>query len=849
LSACKSPEPAYSHLGLAFDFPEGYLEQVTVTPPEELPEDVAFEAFHTASVEAGSGGLLCRVTVIPWEVWEKEALALTTEGRAPFAAMESATVYEKIDAVYLQDLPLDPPCPPEQQLDYLTLAEQTRLMLAAATDPMTAAPRFKSFTPQRAVDAALGGFLGSGMDRMSWTDPESLPAHLPAGLFVTLHEWKGGSWEEFPAVGDLIYVPQEQYEELLRQHIDVSTEYLRSSPYYDADRGAYRFRHPERVTEPIGDSDENTPAAHLHRRPQRVAAIDTWGLYNHQTDLADGRDRYFITDDDGTREVVVTTTSEFLDVSGHSTRFISVELRDGTYETELNRYFAADPRLLAALFPYPSGDAVTDDENLLRFAVTNSPTTVEGVDIRTEQVDTVLHRHFGRTLTSPETGISHLQKNGNIGWEPFAPDLTGQLVFHDVRTLPDGRLAAPFLHFDWEDEQALAPYGGAAVVHDRLLRGESSPLRDLLSQKGEMTLTRVPDPEDPRLFHYRIEAVTLTPLAQEAQGDGLIFYNGSLLGAFDGGVWQSLSPLPDASLHPFPANRLLEPAAYRVYRGGRLFGTADRLIWSSAPYGLSSFETPLAETLLTAHGRPVTGDGAPDPEGSWQLVSLSLPATLGPQGEALMIPPYAFFTNFGLAGGGHLPWQGEEDYLILSSDHNPFAAPPARLLPEQLTDQQRIGLTLCLTELFEEAGMGETVPRLTELLQADFDGDGESELIAVAQHPVDENFWPVAEGVGSHGGVGTFCVLLAADNAGQVEQVLYADLMPVAGELTFTGGLAPICDMEHCRSIRLPVAADLNADGTLELLLSCGFWESGFFRVYTLEDGRWQAVLQSDNGT
>jgi len=241
-------------------------------------------------------------------------------------------------------------------------------------------------------------------------------------------------------------------------------------------------------------------------------------MRNNETGLADGHAHYRILDAHGEREVVVTNTTLFLDISSESIRFTSVELRDGSHETALNRYFGAEPKLLTALFPYPSGDPVTDDENLLRFAITNSPTTVKGVGIRTEQVDSVLLRHFGRTLSSPETGFSHIQKNGNIAWEPFVPDLTGQLLFHDVRERSDGTLIAPFLHFDWEEDADLDAIGGRAVVFDRILRGESAhtDLRPLLRQKGEMTLTRVPDPEDPDAFRYEIQSVTLTPLAPES---------------------------------------------------------------------------------------------------------------------------------------------------------------------------------------------------------------------------------------------------------------------------------------------------------------------------------------------
>ena len=146
--------------------------------------------------------------------------------------------------------------------------------------------------------------------------------------------------------------------------------------------------------------------------------------------------------------------------------------------------------------------------------------------------------------------------------------------------------------------------------------------------------------------------------------------------------------------------------------------------------------------------------------------------------------------------------------------------------------------------------MGNTRPNVTAAQRADFDGDGQMETLYTVATPRDEGGWPLIEGEGTTGNVGTFALLLYEETDGTV-QVVFSDLRPYQnGEaVTFTDGLFSVDSIDYSHTIAVEEIVDLNDDGKLELIATCGLWEGGYGMAFALDNDRYEVVMRSNWGS
>ena len=109
--------------------------------------------------------------------------------------------------------------------------------------------------------------------------------------------------------------------------------------------------------------------------------------------------------------------------------------------------------------------------------------------------------------------------------------------------------------------------------------------------------------------------------------------------------------------------------------------------------------------------------------------------------------------------------------------------------------------------------------------------------------------WPLMEGEGTTGDVGTFALLLYEDKE---LQVVFSDLRPWHNgeEVTFENGIFPVSDIDYCHDVEVSAVADLDGDGDCELVVTCSLWEGGYTMVFSQdEQGRYEAVMRSNWGS
>ena len=821
LSGCsKSDIVEYEHDGFVVPFTREFYKNVELTPKEELGEGVLAEVYDR------DGVFLFRLLAQTQGAWERGAIEACREGGSVKAFAR------KEDTVYVVEGPSAEQAggaqAGEEELPDGGEQAQQEGELPGLLERIRQTNGLEEFEPHLYEQPYLVLFAASGAAKQSWSDVEELPPEYLCDFFPDAYVWEGGDLTPYllrQESGMQQYlVPSDVFEGLLMRYFDVTPELLRAMPQYDADKNAY--------------------LAASGTKPQTHALAALF--------CEEGQDglltlRYYASiegQEDGLREVTVRQTGE------KSYRYVSFVSQDDMAARRYYDYFEQHSSQLNPLFSLPSGDQRQDDENLMIFALQNMPLPSQEEGVSKQSIDEVLIKYFGHTVTDYETDITRELPSGNITWDGFSFHGTVRLVQSSLQQQEDGSKKGVFEVYQLPEDD-LAGYGGYESVLLRLRQGQTQGLEKLYA--GELTLVfeEVEDPEEPLGFYVRYDSMAFRPVSQ-TQEQSLYFYNGALLGSFDGQSWYSLCDLgeggqqsyavsADSAPRIYTANDVLAAPIYYLFEEGVFTGHSDWLIWPVAVGGLGEFESPQANDILAQAGTLWESEEF----GSREFYRMQLPGTLYEESAALRIPDYSFVTYFGESVGQKIAGGVGEDVslLVTNANHDLTAVQVQEL------DLSQCGVDDAVVQLFRQAGMENTRPNLVRAQQGDFDADGEPETLYTLVSPKDGGGWPLMEGEGTTGDVGTFALLLYEDKE---LQVVFSDLRPWHNgeEVTFENGIFPVSDIDYCHDVEVSAVADLDGDGDCELVVTCSRWEGGYTMVFSQdEQGRYEAVMRSNWGS
>jgi hypothetical protein len=275
-----------------------------------------------------------------------------------------------------------------------------------------------------------------------------------------------------------------------------------------------------------------------------------------------------------------------------------------------------------------------------------------------------------------------------------------------------------------------------------------------------------------------------------------------------------------------------------VYAGKDLLGVSKQISWRTEDaFELGCFEEEEAPKKFAKYGKLYPFDGNSHTTSNRIF---DLPVKLGDELSNLKIPNYSFYTEF------VFDEEWESDYsgyrLVTNSDVN--------LFPNTLTygvEPTPEGIQ-SLLDLFKENNMENTIPNFSDCVLGDFDDDGKDEYLMIANSPIDESGWPIIAGEGEKDKVGTFSAMLYQEDNGSV-QIIHSDMRPMPGVVKFTKGCMNISDIDYCHSIDFAAVADLNGDGSYEIIVLNILWEGGYSLAYSQNaQGAYAVVMRSNWG-
>lgn len=324
-----------------------------------------------------------------------------------------------------------------------------------------------------------------------------------------------------------------------------------------------------------------------------------------------------------------------------------------------------------------------------------------------------------------------------------------------------------------------------------------------------------------------------------------IFLNHTFVGEFDDGEWHSVSSLtPDKS---DAADILLKNVVSRKYvcyeDGKKTMEPNQFLRYSDEDFGLSGLQTEGAEEHLKKYGTPYVQNG----QEMDSYMVYPLPLTLDSWFDNVMVPLYNFNLEFGRDNEFPGAYFGDESEvsqkrLALSADFNPF---PREIKSISATKEAEEALTA----LFVQQKMENTKPRFSECYIGDLDNDGKEEGLFFANHLLDENMWPLLEGIdGKTEGLGTYSVVLYQEDDGTF-QTVYSDLHPYEGSFAPNDNPMEKLSIDFCTILTPGAIADVNGDGIFEFGASFALWEGGNTRLFAFDgNGNYQTVLRANWG-
>lgn len=159
-------------------------------------------------------------------------------------------------------------------------------------------------------------------------------------------------------------------------------------------------------------------------------------------------------------------------------------------------YFSEHGRQINPLFPFSPEEASDDD--LMVFAIQNLPFEYDyETGIAPKQIDAVLQRYFGRTVTSYDTGYTDVLPSGNVqptGWSFHGCNLlvlTGLTSDGEVQT-------GTFDVYHIPEGEPLLP-----VIESDLRVGKTDDWAEYLSSRAEIKFLKIADTTEPQGFYLK----------------------------------------------------------------------------------------------------------------------------------------------------------------------------------------------------------------------------------------------------------------------------------------------------------------------------------------------------------
>lgn len=134
-------------------------------------------------------------------------------------------------------------------------------------------------------------------------------------------------------------------------------------------------------------------------------------------------------------------------------------------------------------------------------------------------------------------------------------------------------------------------------------------------------------------------------------------------------------------------------------------------------------------------------------------------------------------------------------------------------------------------EILAEKGLAKPKVKITQLLRADLDGDGEEEVLMSAT-----NFGDPAEGIAPRAGDYSFVAMRRVIGGKVRTQTIGGDFYPKAND-----NAAP-------DTFEVMAVLDLNGDGILEVIIKTSYYEGGGVQVWQLQKDKLMPVLRINCG-
>ena len=308
---------------------------------------------------------------------------------------------------------------------------------------------------------------------------------------------------------------------------------------------------------------------------------------------------------------------------------------------------------------------------------------------------------------------------------------------------------------------------------------------------------------------------------REPGGDHYVF-SSVLLGSVENGEFYSLREGPGLRTRSFTLGEVLAPDSYRLLTAAGEQGVSREVTFPtlSGPGGLSLEQDVSGLFAGGEHGE----------------VTLPLPGTLSPEAAALPLPQHGCGFTFAPGGEENLPAANRTETLAVSGEGEllPAAVAAASPTPEMESALRK--------ELLAH-GLSKMEPYFHTVLRADFDGDGQEELFALAGNERNESGFLRIPGYDGGAGFGVYSAALYLD-AGKVA-VFSGTYLPLEDSAALLDGWYPGATYT---ALTLVATADLNGDGTLEPVLRQTGWEWSAYTAYSLQNGAFVPVLYATSG-
>lgn len=193
-----------------------------------------------------------------------------------------------------------------------------------------------------------------------------------------------------------------------------------------------------------------------------------------------------------------------------------------------------------------------------------------------------------------------------------------------------------------------------------------------------------------------------------------------------------------------------------------------------------------------------------------------------------------------LSGPGGLSLEQDVSGLFAGGEHGEVTLPlPAAVAAASPTPEMESALR---KELLAH-GLSKMEPCFHTVLRADFDGDGQEELFALAGNERNESGFLRVPGYDGGAGFGVYSAARYLD-AGKVT-VFSGTYLPLEDSAALLDGWYPGATYT---ALTLVATADLNGDGTLEPVLRQIGWEWSAYTAYSLQNGAFVPVLYATSG-